>query len=530
MDRFVGSPPAALAGLTALMAVLAWPTCTSQAFGQEAAPAAAPATEELLGPFPADLLGVVAAVDAPRVAYVVGRETGVAVLLDGRELGVYEAVAQDSLLLSPDGAHALCTVRQGGQWRVALDGQVLGEYPGALQAQLSDDGAHFAFVTVQGEDFVVVRDGSVLPGTFSAIMAGSLTLSRDGARLAFAALRGTKETGKRVVVTDGEVGAEWDDVYRGSPHIGPGGAHVAYAARRGESHYVVVDGREGPAYDGILEGSPVFSSDGEHVAYAAHKGDAMVAVIDGQEGPEFDRVPFAPVLNRDASRAAYPAVQGDQVCVVVDGAAGDPWEDVGRDCIRFSPDGSRLAFLACRQGRWSVVVDGQAGPAYDDVLGARIAFSADGTRVGYVGIARAEPAAEGAGDGTPKTEHVVVVDGKPGPAYEAVATGHPVFSPDGKHSAYVARKGGQRVVVIDGHEAGPYERYGLNTLTFSPDSRHLALAVGIGDKQAVVLDGRAGALFDQILEGGPRFRAGGALEYLAVRGEQLYRVRHVPDR
>src|SRR5690606_25673501 len=97
--------------------------------------------------------------------------------------------------------------------------------------------------------------------------------------------------------------------------------------------------------------------------------------------------------------------------------------------------------------------------------------------------------------------------------------------PDGAHSAYVARKGDQRVVVIDGREAGPYERFGLNTLTFSPDSRHLALAVGVGDKQAVVLDGTPGPLFDQILEGGPRFQAGGVLEYLAVRDDHLYRVK-----
>ena len=80
------------------------------------------------------------------------------------------------------------------------------------------------------------------------------------------------------------------------------------------------------------------------------------------------------------------------------------------------------------------------------------------------------------------------MDGTPGPALDAVDD--PVFSEDGSHLAYWARQGA---------------------------------------KQRVVLDGAPGPEYDEVIRGGPAFRADGKLEFLAIQQGILYRVtRSVP--
>ena len=42
------------------------------------------------------------------------------------------------------------------------------------------------------------------------------------------------------------------------------------------------------------------------------------------------------------------------------------------------------------------------------------------------------------------------------------------------------------------------------------------------------MDGKEGPAYDGIIPNGPTFRADGVLEYLAVKGDDLFRVKHVP--
>jgi hypothetical protein len=94
--------------------------------------------------------------------------------------------------------------------------------------------------------------------------------------------------------------------------------------------------------------------------------------------------------------------------------------------------------------------------------------------------------------------------------------------------AYVAEKGGKWLVVVDGQEGAEYDGILEGGLLFSPDGQRVAYRAQKGEKWLVVVDGQAGAEYDVIGKGSLVFGPEGDLEYLAVRGVSLYRVKHVP--
>ncbi len=73
--------------------------------------------------------------------------------------------------------------------------------------------------------------------------------------------------------------------------------------------------------------------------------------------------------------------------------------------IAISPDGCRIAFVTAGDDKWHVVLDGQPGPQYDEVLRGTPVFGPDGKRMAY-GAKRGE-------------KWFVVLDGKDGPPFEA---------------------------------------------------------------------------------------------------------------
>jgi hypothetical protein len=50
----------------------------------------------------------------------------------------------------------------------------------------------------------------------------------------------------------------------------------------------------------------------------------------------------------------------------------------------------------------------------------------------------------------------IVIDGKEGKRYDDIAVGSFVFSPDGKHWAYVAQENDKQFVIVDGKEGKQY--------------------------------------------------------------------------
>jgi hypothetical protein len=109
---------------------------------------------------------------------------------------------------------------------------------------------------------------------------------------------------------------------------------------------------------------------------------------------------------------------------------------------------------------------------------------------------------------------IVYYDGKPGPEYDSIGQfgGVPavVFSKDGTHAAYAARRGESALIWADGKETVLTSRLAGDTLRshlsvdlasfkFSPGGEHLAYICDAGaSQQQMIIDGVQGPVFDHI--------------------------------
>jgi Tol biopolymer transport system component len=402
---------------------------------------------------------------------------------DSREAG--------ALVISPDGTRGAYVKRVNGlkgRLQVVIDGNVGQadyEQVGRNLVTFSPDSRRVAFAAAREGKWHVVLDG-VEGEPFDAVAGDSITFSPDGARLAYVADRGDTS----LVVLDGAAGKAYDAVIDGSLTFSADGARLAYVALTGGKEVLVLDGAEGIAYERF--GPPRFSRDGKHVACVATATGSSAVVLDGNEGRALrgdDQVhPASLAFSPDGERLAYVVGPPGRMRAVIDGAEGKAYEQVYDGSIAFSPEGRRVAYMAKRAGARRgpsavVVIDGNDDKPHDGVVPGTLRFSADGRRVAYL--------AENVGaDGT--VRRCAVVDGVAGTAYDWVRDA-PVFSPDGRHFAYVAERrkpgapgtpgdvtGFESLVVVDGTDAGPYP-WVRGDLVFTPDGLRLAYMAAAPD-------------------------------------------------
>jgi hypothetical protein len=306
-----------------------------------------------------------------------------------------------------------------------------------------------------------------------------------------------------------------------------------------------------------LSSRPVYvlSSDGLHFAYVSlnkhvcGEGPKICVVVDGQVKSERDLKSIGYLAFAGGNRRfTYKvkrldgqwsvetlALQGDRWTPVSDVQAGPADEPPAAplnsaqvpipqnsNSARFgpvhSPDGTRTAEVEFKRGwkAYSVVVDGQTSAKYVMIGRGSPVFSPDSKHVAFT-------ASKGGGE-------VVVVDTKEGREYLKVNL--PIFSPNSEHFAYLAEThhfSKPWTVVLDDRECGNFVEAGVPT--FSADGRHmifLATSAMSRNKWSVVLDGVPGEEFDGLLAGVPIFKADGALDFLAHEGDSLYRVKYTP--
>lgn len=85
------------------------------------------------------------------------------------------------------------------------------------------------------------------------------------------------------------------------------------------------------------------------------------------------------------------------------------------------------------------------------------------------------------------------------------------------------------MVVVDGLEGAKYDEVIKNSLIFSSDSKRIAYAAKKDEKRVALVDGHEGPKYDEAIgQGSMIFRPNGTLEYLAVKGSALYRIKHTP--
>jgi hypothetical protein len=297
---------------------------------------------------------------------------------------------------------------------------------------------------------------------------------------------------------------------RGDPFtVSPDSTHLAYVATTGNKWFVVVDGKAGKQYDDIGGYSLAFSPDSTHFGYAASRGNKWFVVLDGKEGKEYDFIAGGLVFSPDGRHLAYVASTGNKNFVVLDEKEGrEEYDGIGGYSLAFSPDSTHFGYAASRGNKWFVVVDGKEGKEYDGIGGYSFYFSYKGSVVENKKEIKKDALAprpiipSGKMSQRPTTLPIIYVNfARMGNKwlYDALIKDALVFSPDGRHLAYVARTGNKKsFVVVDGKEGKGYDFIAPGSIVFSPDSTHPAYAGRAGNKWLVVVDGKEGKEFDLI--------------------------------
>ncbi len=317
--------------------------------------------------------------------------------------------------------------------------------------------------------------------------------------------------------------------------VSPDGKHLAFVQVIDGQDCVNIDGLTGKGYASLRAPIEItqpgksaicsgifFSPDSKHYAYMARQDAHWSMVIDGQDGAAYDELDI-PIFSPNGAHIAYKARKGEQWCVVVDGKEGKLYQAIGADegfpgvrtdgaYLIFSADGAHCSYIACitaesieENGVYCVVQDGVEGAAYDHI--ADLIYTPDGKHLAYV----AEK----------NREMFAVRDGQQEASYARVDC--PAFAPDGAKLAYIASTGRQQYfVVVNGQQGKAYE--GVQAVSFSPDGKHYYFVAQSDDRQCMVSDGREEPQYTRV--SAPIFSADGKhVAHVAVEGTQWYVVK-----
>ncbi len=434
---------------------------------------------------------------------------------------------------------------RGKEVFVRRDGKRGKGYQNVAHPVFSPDGSALGYAVSGGAGpqwgrFVINdREGPL----FEEVFPDTFVFSNDGKRHAYLA----KRLERIVVVVDGQPQPRGDgDMkpffipprFNQVPTFSPEGTSVGYIedSRRLKKMRVVTNGKPGELFDGIDLRSLKFSSDGRRFLYAANEAkpsSRWFCVIDGKRRSAFDSVGVSFAISPDAKRIAYSGRRGAQWFLVVDGEMEVPIEGIVDHSLIFSPDSRRLAYAVAKSDRRAyLVVDGKPGPIHDGIGGSfpaglasdrahmqtfygsarqSLLFSPDSGRIAYLAHFGGK-------------KRVFVGDKDDGVEMEYLEGGM-VFSEDSKRLAYGGRGFDnmfreKRFLVVDGKRGADYD--GLGYFGFSQDGKHIAYVAKKGSEFVIVVDGREHGKYSAV-PAGPVFRSDGVLEFLAADEHSLYR-------
>jgi hypothetical protein len=291
--------------------------------------------------------------------------------------------------------------------------------------------------------------------------------SGDGRRFAYIGRRR-----KRFFISiDGVQSTEYKAI-GGDPYFDPTGSTSFYIARVDGVNRLVLNGEVQLEYEAVGGRPPVFSPDGSHFAFRARVPGGEAVVHDGKAGPPFAWVPNLWVAPN--GRVSYEAALKRKrfkprrfAFMVDDNVVAESRLLWGR----LSPDGKRIYYLDYDSHRW--FVDGE--PLREDTKYAE--FAPDGR---LYTVADDQAFIDAVPLGVPGSKS-------------------PVFTPDGRHSAWSAKAGEKQVLVRDGKIASDQMDAVVN-IVFSPDGTRIAFQAWEGEypeqREFVVVEGIEGPRFD----------------------------------
>jgi Tol biopolymer transport system component len=321
------------------------------------------------------------------------------------------------------------------------------------------------------------------------------------------------------VCMNGDCGPDVDRVARGMPIVSLDGNHVAAVVQKSGNTHVMLNGQLSRGYDMVY--ALAFSPDSMSVAYIASENDRFSVHINQDRHQEFSAIDPKQglIFSSDSKHLVYVAVTDDKKWRVVrNGEPGPAYDEIQH--VAFSPDARRLVYAARQAGQWRLVEEDRSGPAYDTI--PRVAFSPDSKSLAYVARSKADAFVVLNGVKSQRFDGVsgvpvfssdsnrlaysviekvgkdirmrLVVDGQPGAPYDFI--GAYLFSRDGRHFAYAARRGEKEMIVHGKIEHNAYDQVGIPI--FSPRGRNLAYVIQDAGKWHVVENREKGLPYDMI--------------------------------
>ncbi len=329
------------------------------------------------------------------------------------------------------------------------------EFDWVSRPEFGDHGNTLLYHAGKGERRFFFLDGMKheIPGRM-----WSFVLSPDGKRTAYITPTGKSWDSRCQVVVDGVRGEEFENVDRASLKFSPDGKRVAYKAYQNGKAVAVIDGVKSEEY-AVVRGI-TFSPDGTQVVLEVGGANDAYLVLDGTKATETYDAILDVAFNPEGKRLGFISRHSYRPChAVIDGIPQEPFDKAS--ALLFSPDGDRIAYHAELEGKKFVMIDHARVQVegYDVWPGV---FSANGRRLACWGWGK-----EGA---------CMIVDGVKGEPFAGVAS--PIFSPDSRHFAYVARSGDTYRPVIDGVKGESFDFVG--TITFSTNGRKACYGVRKG--------------------------------------------------
>ncbi|MBM4354698.1 MAG: hypothetical protein FJ109_13075 [Deltaproteobacteria bacterium] len=250
---------------------------------------------------------------------------------------------------------------------------------------------------------------------------------------------------------------------------------LAYRLVSKKGERIVVDNVPGPEFESVDLNEARFSPESSRFAYIGTTADKPRIVVDGKETPTIGE-PDTPIFSPDGKKMAYVTRVDSKYAVVADGVQQRPYSFVTG--LSFGADG-RLAYSARDWEEWTIVVDGQELARFPKRTDSSGSEAWPTPVFGKVGKHLAWVAPEG-------EKPLVVVDGKPGKAYDGLGAG-PVLSPTDGHAAYVAMDAGKTFVVNGIEEGPPCDE--ARDLVFSQDGKRFGYFARRGETWSVIIDG-----------------------------------------
>jgi WD40 repeat protein len=310
--------------------------------------------------------------DSKRLAYVAQQADGTRVVVVNSKPGKpYDRIFDGRIVFSGDGQHLAYGALSGEKWHLVVDeqeGPAVNFFGSSSGICLSQDGSQVACAVLIHSDkehpaWGVMIHGKVEP-PYQEI--ADIALSRDGKRLAYAALKDDKWR----VVVDGKEQKPYDTIAAGTLQFSADGAQLIYAAQADKKWRIVYNGREEPVYDGIAD--VLLSPNGKLLAYTAQVGRTEMVVLNNRPQRIYDRVGGGTlVFSANSKRLGYVAHSGKATFVVVDGKRKERYDRVGY--LNFSPDAEHFAYAATRgnAAAFTVVDDLEAAHHYEAIWNVR---------------------------------------------------------------------------------------------------------------------------------------------------------------